>query len=516
VADIEIDDVEDALRRADELAELTGRMKKDVIADLLDDGQLNYSAGEDAKETADIFDIAQEKAEKLKALIITMIPIIALVLGGGGLEMLGITNMTGSDDDDHDDHNPDPIVIPDIVVWGCTDPAATNYEDWATDDDESCDYPEPVEELDLQSLHLSLVGDNELKVEFDLYVEGDFCCDDIELVWEIEVNGFYDDGLRKNTQHSYDEEGHHHFENYWPDMGEGNYHARVEVKWMNDIRDQETSNGVTIECSDEDDDGICDNEEVAGCTDDSATNYDDQATDDDGSCEYPPPPECEVEIINHFRGHVQNDPEQDAVLVAFKIVPTDCEGRDIEVDVELYQTGYDANYSWGQILNGDDEHEISHAFDDIVPGEWIPKVTVYDEDNNEELESIEMWGIVIEEEEVIECVIEFYDYQLYYIDNQTNLTVYFDPDEVNGCGETVLIEVEFSWYEANSTNRISDNASFYNITGEEWDQLTLSSNGTLNGTYDFRIRVYKIDAEGQRLTPACISFLWEDIEVNRE
>jgi hypothetical protein len=428
--------------------------------------------------------------------------------------MLGITNMTGSDNDDHDDDDHDPIIIPDIVIWGCMDSDADNYDPYANEDDGSCTYPEPVEELDLQSLHLSLVGDDELKVEFDLYVEGDFCCDDIELVWEIEVNGMYDDGLRKNTQHSYDEEGHHHFENYWPDMGEGNYHARVEVKWMNDIRDQETSNAVTIECSDEDDDGICDNEEVAGCTDDSATNYDEGATDDDGSCEYPPPPECEVEVHNHYRGHAPNDDEQDAIVVSFTIEPEHCDGEELEVIVELFQQGYAANHSWGTLLGGNKDHNVTTVFDGVEPGHWIPKVIVLDEEDNLKAD-VNFWSIEVEEPEVIECVIEFYDYQLYYTDNHTNLTVYFDPDEVNDCGETVLIEVEFSWYEANSTNRIDENSSFHNITAEEWDQLTLSSHGTLNGTYDFRIRVYKIDAEGQRLTPACLSYLWEDIEVNR-
>ena len=58
----EIDDVEDALRRAEELADITGRSKADVVADLLDDGQLNYSAGQDAEPKKDLLDIAQEKA----------------------------------------------------------------------------------------------------------------------------------------------------------------------------------------------------------------------------------------------------------------------------------------------------------------------------------------------------------------------------------------------------------------------------------------------------------------------
>ena len=36
-----------------------------------------------------------------------------------------------------------------------------------------------------------------------------------------------------------------------------------------------------------DDDGVCDNNEVLGCTDSTASNYDDSATEDNGSCEYP-------------------------------------------------------------------------------------------------------------------------------------------------------------------------------------------------------------------------------------
>ena len=37
---------------------------------------------------------------------------------------------------------------------------------------------------------------------------------------------------------------------------------------------------------DEDDDGVLDSDEVSGCTDESANNYNSEATDDDGSCQY--------------------------------------------------------------------------------------------------------------------------------------------------------------------------------------------------------------------------------------
>ena len=48
---------------------------------------------------------------------------------------------------------------------------------------------------------------------------------------------------------------------------------------------------------DADADGICDGDEVPGCTDGSATNYAATATDDDGSCEYACAPEWGMPII---------------------------------------------------------------------------------------------------------------------------------------------------------------------------------------------------------------------------
>lgn len=50
---------------------------------------------------------------------------------------------------------------------------------------------------------------------------------------------------------------------------------------------------------DQDDDGVLDSDEVTGCTDEYATNYNSEATDDDGSCEYDntgenTPPSCNV------------------------------------------------------------------------------------------------------------------------------------------------------------------------------------------------------------------------------
>ncbi|MDG2425784.1 MAG: hypothetical protein P8M07_04270, partial [Flavobacteriales bacterium] len=46
------------------------------------------------------------------------------------------------------------------------------------------------------------------------------------------------------------------------------------------------------DCVDSDEDGICDEDEQAGCTDPTASNYDPNATDDDGSCDYDEVPGC--------------------------------------------------------------------------------------------------------------------------------------------------------------------------------------------------------------------------------
>ena len=44
--------------------------------------------------------------------------------------------------------------------------------------------------------------------------------------------------------------------------------------------------------NDADGDGVCDELEIAGCTDPDAENYNEDATDDDGSCYY-----CDIELI---------------------------------------------------------------------------------------------------------------------------------------------------------------------------------------------------------------------------
>ena len=65
-------------------------------------------------------------------------------------------------------------------------------------------------------------------------------------------------------------------------------------------------NGVVIDY-DQDDDGICDYNEIGGCQDITACNYNVLATDDDGSCFYP------TQTYLDCNGNCLNDTDGDGV-----------------------------------------------------------------------------------------------------------------------------------------------------------------------------------------------------------
>ena len=189
-AEIEVEDVEDALKRAGELADLTGRKKTDIVADLLDDGQLNYSAGTDAEVKKDILDVAQEKAEKLKTLLTTLIPVFALVMGIGA-EGLGFVDLTGWGSDSMWEDDPNNPNSPNMIYWGCTDYNALNYDVGANEDDGSCSYEPPDCEHDWQYDDHSRLEGNTIVV--DQILGDDAGCDDFG-------EGYFEIILKENGQ----------------------------------------------------------------------------------------------------------------------------------------------------------------------------------------------------------------------------------------------------------------------------------------------------------------------------
>ena len=89
--------------------------------------------------------------------------------------------------------------------------------------------------------------------------------------------------------------------------------------------------GVVVD-NDADDDGVCDGDEVAGCTDLTACNYDELATDDDGSCVFVDGicDTCEEGVV------IDNDADGDGVCDGDEVVgctdPTACNYNELATD----------------------------------------------------------------------------------------------------------------------------------------------------------------------------------------
>ncbi len=128
-------------------------------------------------------------------------------------------------------------------VSGCTDPEACNYNAAATDDDASCTYPAQT----YLNCDGSCINDS----------DNDGICN------ENEVSGCTDP-----TACNYNE-------NVTDDDASCTYPAQTYLN----------CDGSCI--NDSDNDGICNENEVPGCTDPEACNYNAAATDDDASCTYP-------------------------------------------------------------------------------------------------------------------------------------------------------------------------------------------------------------------------------------
>ena len=282
------------------------------------------------------------------------------------------------------------------------------------------------------------------------------------------------------------------------DVAVGTYDPRIILKLDDTVIDEKwLSDTITIA-----------EQTVFGCTDSEATNYDESANEDDGSCEYPEPEDpCDVEIINHYRGHVADDAEQDAILVAFRVVPSNCEGEQIEIDIQLFQNGYDSNYSHWQIVSGDVPIDITHTFDGVAVGNsWTP--TIIASLDSDILEQVWFWGIDIVEQEPENCEINLFGIELNT--NNTSASVFFDLD----CGyeendlEGYNVSVQFLVYHLNETNQgangtgpIMWTTQLYYIEGYADDVRTLVlDNFTVENTthYDFYWYAIWEDADGNQ------------------
>ena len=353
-----------------------------------------------------------------------------------------------------------------------------------------------------------------VKISADVaLIQGERNCDSeqFEIIWRLyEYNNPSTIKYEHTTWESgvvSDPDGADYVHHTWDAVDEGSYEPKVVLLLSGDILDEkQIAHTITIEA-----------QPIYGCTDSEATNYDSMATDNDGSCEYPPDEPCEIEIQNHYRGHVANDVEQDAILVAFRVVPSNCEDELVEIDVELYQNGYDANYSHWVEVSGDAEYtDVSHTFDGVAIGNsWTPRITASLDD--EVLEQVLFWGIDVVSQEPEVCEINLWAINIGT--NSTQASVGYDLD----CGyedndlEGYNVSVQFLVYEIGSTNNSSAQPIVYEtrvhyIQGwvEDNRYITLTNFTESNTThYDFYCYFTWIDGEG-------VSQMIEQKWINRE
>ena len=204
---------------------------------------------------------------------------------------------------------------------GCTDDAACNFDEAATENDGSCTYADAGYDCDGNCLNDA---------------DGDGVCD------EFEVAGCQDDAAC-------------------------NYNADAT-----DSDDSCTYADAGYDCdgnclNDADGDGVCDESEVGGCTDEAACNFDASATDDDGSCAY-------ADAGYDCDGNCLNDADGDGVCDAFEVGGcTDgsacnfsASATDDDGSCTYAEAGYDCAGTCLNDADGDgvcDEFEVSGCMD---------------------------------------------------------------------------------------------------------------------------------------------------------
>ena len=364
---------------------------------------------------------------------------------------------------------------------------------WITDEEENCcdmtnsvtvdQIPDLVPcDADIDNLQISVVDDSVSVIFYIAQHEGTDCSD-----WDIEIELLPQDTGIDSLIHEHGiSASSNYYAHTFDEVGNAVWKANVVILQNEncdqycDIADEETD-WITVSYSDE------------------------------------PDEPCDVEIINHYRGHVAEDAEQDAILVAFRVVPTSsCDG--VEIDLELFQNGYEANYSTYFSIDGSEAQDFSHTFDGVAIGNsWTPRVTAYDVEDDSQIAQIMMWGIDIVEPEPETCEIVLYAIQL--ITNATHATVNYDLDcgtETNDL-QGYNVTVEFLIYQVNATagdTPVANAQTTCYIEGYTGDMKTQSLTNFSDGNtthYDVYFYAFYTDADGQQ---QYIEQRWLNREMN--
>ena len=213
---------------------------------------------------------------------------------------------------------------------GCTDPTACNYDPGATIDDGQCAHPE--------DLYPEYIVDGEAVVDCvgrcNNDTDNDDVCDELEipgcqdpLACNFNPEATDDDGSCFDAEEGYDCDG-----NCLEDTDGDGVCDPFEIDGCTDTTACNYASDATeedgsctypaetyLDCAgnclnDADGDGICDELEVTGCTDENACNFDPAATDEDDSCTYPDFDHLDCD------GNCLNDSDEDGVCDEFEIL----------------------------------------------------------------------------------------------------------------------------------------------------------------------------------------------------
>ena len=237
----------------------------------------------------------------------------------------GAGNACGCTDPEASNYDEDASYENDTCLYpGCTDAEACNYDADANTNDNSCSYADAGYDCDGVCLNDA---------------DGDGVCD------EFEVAGCQDD-----TACNYDADA--------TDSDESCTYADAGYD----------CDGNCL--NDEDADGVCDEFEVAGCQDEIACNYDADATDEDGSCTYADEGyDCDGNCLADADGDGVCDPFEIAGCQDDTACNYDADATDEDGSCTYAETGYDCDGVCLNDADGDgvcDEFEVAGCQDDIA------------------------------------------------------------------------------------------------------------------------------------------------------
>jgi hypothetical protein len=337
--------------------------------------------------------------------------------------------------------------------------------------------PEPETECDAELINpnAELTSDEEgILMSVDIYIGEEFNCDDytFELYFRIYENGQL------------------HEEGYFQEPGTIAEPDRGDYRYVefNDLPPNEYSMSIHLYLPD------------------SPWHNDNLVSEVwfDETLEVPEEEEpCDAQVNNHYRGHENNDPNSTTMVVAFLVTPDESCGT-IDWTIELYQNGYEANYTRTGSVSGGTEG-VSQTFEDMTAGTWIPRITLTHE--GVQVEQVQFWALDIVEQEPEPCEINLWG--ITFASNSTHAQVAYDLD----CGQEdnnlpgYNVTVQFLVYEVNGTNSGSNATgpitwleSTHYIQGwiEDVRYLTLANFTESNATYyDFYWYATWTDADGE-------------------